>query len=213
MSDTKFDFRKFLNESRETLLNPRGYFPSMSLSGGMTEPLIKAVIYGAVAGFFIMIWPILGLASVGGSAFMGFGGLMALIGSVISGVIGLFIAGAIMLLISTICGGNADFEANLRVAAAIMVIYPINAFLTLFDGINYTLGGVISLLVTFYTLYLVYQAQIDALKGKESTARIVLIVLVVLSLLGFWGGRRVTQNFLDTYSMPETEMSAPALIE
>lgn len=190
MSDKDFDFKKILNESRETLLNPKGYFPSMSLSGGMMEPLIKAIFYGILAGLFTLLWSIFGLTAAGSGALQSAVGIVALIGSVFAAVIGVFVGGAIMLLISSLCGGNKEYEANLRVAAAVMVIYPINTFFSFLYRINPTLGLLVSLAITFYSIYMIYEAIVSALKGKESSAKIVVIVLVVLALLGSWGSRR-----------------------
>jgi hypothetical protein len=45
MSNESIDFKKILKDSRETLLNPKDYFHSMPLTGGLTEPLIKAAVY------------------------------------------------------------------------------------------------------------------------------------------------------------------------
>ena len=45
-------------------------------------------------------------------------GIMAFIWSVIGAVIGLFIGAVILLVISSICKGSTDFEANMRVTAA-----------------------------------------------------------------------------------------------
>jgi hypothetical protein len=111
--------------------------------------------------------------------------------------VGVFIAGALMLVVSAICGGNTDYEANVRVAASLMVVYPINVFLSFFYGISMILGGLVGLLVSFYSIYLLYTAAIQALKGKESSARIVAIVLLVLSLLGFIGGQRANKAVRD----------------
>ncbi len=61
MSDGTFDVNLFIKESKEVLVNPKSYFSTMKTSGGITEPLIKAVIYGAVAGAIALIWSILNL--------------------------------------------------------------------------------------------------------------------------------------------------------
>jgi len=206
MSNESINFNKILKDSRETLLNPKGYFESMTLTGGFTEPLIKAAIYGTIAGLFALLWSVLGFGAVGASFLGGAIGIMALIYTIIGAVIGLFIGGVIMLVISAICGGNTDYEANVRVTASLMVIYPINALLAFFSGISLTLGGVVSLVVSMYGLYLLYMAAIHALKGKESNAKIVLIVLVILALLGFFGGRRASKSLRDYSIMIEEEM-------
>ena len=206
MSNESIDLNKILKDSRETLLNPKGYFESMSLTGGLAEPLIKAAIYGTVAGLFALLWSVLEWSALGGGFLGGAVGIMALIWSVVGAVIGVLIGGAIMLAISAICGGNQDFEANLRVAASIMVVYPVSAFLAFLYGINYTLGGMIGLAVNLYALYLLYQAVISALKGKESSAKIVLIVLAILVLLVFFGGRRASKSIRDYSDMFQEEM-------
>ena len=205
MSNESINVNKILKDSRETLLNPKGYFESMPLSGGLTEPLIKAVIYGTLAGLFALLWSVLGLTALGAGFLGGAVGIMSLIWSVIGAIIGLFIGGAIMLVISMICGGNTDFEANARVMASLMVLYPISAFLALFYGINFTLGGVIALAVSVYGIYLLYHAAIHALKSKESSVKIVAIVFLVISIAGFFGGRKATKTFSDFSDMYEME--------
>jgi hypothetical protein len=207
MSNENINFNKILKDSRDTLLNPKEYFQSMPLSGGLTEPVIKAVIYGTVAGLFALLWGILGFSAMGfGGMLGGAVGIMGLIWSIIGAIIAVFLGGVIMLVISAICGGNTDFEANVRVAASLMVVYPINAFLAFFYGINFTLGGVVGLAVSLYSVYLLYHAVIQALKGKESNAKIVAIVLVILALLGFFGGRKASKSVRDFSDMFEEEM-------
>ena len=95
-------------------------------------------------------------------------------------LIGLFIGGVILLIVSAICGGNTNFEANVRVTAALMVLSPISALLSFTSGINLWLGGLISLAVSLYGLYLLYHALVNALKGKEGTAKVITIVLAAL---------------------------------
>ncbi|MEN8201663.1 MAG: Yip1 family protein [Bacteroidota bacterium] len=198
MSNDSIDINKILNETRETLLNPKDYFSSMPLAGGFAEPVIKAAMYGVVAGIFALIWSLLGWSAVGEGGMLGGAvGIMALIWSIIGAIIAVFIGGAVMLVISAICGGNTDYEANVRVAASLMAVYPINAFLAFFYGISFTLGGLVSLAVSLYSIYMLYHAAIEALKGKESTVKIVAIVLVVFSLIGFYGGRKANSTFDD----------------
>lgn len=206
MTNQSINFNKILKDSRETLLNPKEYFKSMPLSGGLAEPVIKAAIYGAVAGLFGLLWSVLGWSAMGGGILGGAMGIMALIWSIVGAVIGVFIGGAIMLAISAICGGNTDFEANVRVTASIMVVYPISAFVAFLHVISFTLAGVAGLIVNLYSIYLVYEAVISALKGKESSAKIVLIVLALLVMLAFFQSRRATKSIRDYSDMFNEEM-------
>ncbi len=67
-------------------------------------------------------------------------GIMILIWKIIGSIIGLFIGAVILLVISSVCKGNTDFEANVRVIAAIMVVMPISAFFGFAGHINFYLG-------------------------------------------------------------------------
>ena len=64
MADGTFDVNAFIQESKDVLLNPKSYFSTMKTSGGITEPLIKAVIYGALAGAIAFIWSLLHIGLV-----------------------------------------------------------------------------------------------------------------------------------------------------
>ena len=167
MNNGTFDFNLFLKESKETLLNPKSYFSTMKISGGMIEPLIKAVIYGAIAGVIYFLWGILGLGSAVGGLFGGAVGIMLFIWAFIAAVIGMFIGGVVLLIISSICKGNTDFEANVRVTAALMVVVPISALFGFTMGINFSLGLIISLVIKLYGLWLLYHGLVEALKGKK----------------------------------------------
>ena len=205
MSNENIDISTLLNESWETLLNPKDYFLSMPLKGGFSEPVLKAAMYGTVAGLFSLLWTLLGLSVLGGTMWSGALGIMTLISSIIGAIIAAFLGGAIMLLISAMCGGNTDYETNVRVAASLMVIYPINAFMAFLYGINTDIGSIVGLAISFYSLYLLYHAVILSLKGNESSAKIVAIVLVLLTLLGFFGGRKASQSVQDFSKIYEEE--------
>jgi hypothetical protein len=179
---TSFDFNAFIKESKETLVNPKAYFSTMKTSGGIAEPLIKALIYGVLAGVIGFLWGILGL-SIKAGIFGGAIGVMALVWTIIAAVIGLFIGAVIVLIISSICKGNTDFEANLRVVASVMVVMPISALLGFTLGINSILGMIVSLCVNLYGLYLLYHGLTGALKANPATTKIVMYVLAALLVL------------------------------
>lgn len=183
MNNGTFDFNEFIKESKDVLVNPKSYFSTMKTSGGMTEPLIKAVIYGAIAGAIAFIWSLLNLEALGGGMFGGGFGIMILIWKIIGSIIGLFIGAVILLVISSICKGNADFEANLRVTAAVMVVMPISAFFGFAIHINIYLGAIIGLAVSIFALWLIYNGLVEALKTNPETTKIVAYVLIVITVL------------------------------
>ncbi len=204
---TSFDFNAFIKESKETLLNPKAYFSTMKTSGGMAEPIIKALIYGVVAGVLGFLWGILGLSFRAG-IFGGAIGAMVLVWTIVAAVIGLFIGAVILLIISSICKGNSDFEANMRVVAAVMVIMPVSALLGFTLGINSVLGMIITLGVNLYGLYLLYHGLTGALKANPATTRIVMYVLAALlalfTIIGM-GTRSRVNRIMNNYNQSELQ--------
>ncbi|HNV52221.1 MAG TPA: hypothetical protein PKM28_04990, partial [Tenuifilaceae bacterium] len=88
MSEQKFDFNQFISDSKETLLNPKSYFATMKLDGGMGEPLIKALIYSVVAGVLYLIWSFLIVGGVAGGMLGSAAGVGAFFFTIIGGIIG-----------------------------------------------------------------------------------------------------------------------------
>jgi hypothetical protein len=203
MADSTFDFNLFIKESKDVLVNPKSYFSTMKTTGGMTEPLIKAVIYGAVAGILTLIWSLLNIGAMTNGLFGGAIGVMAFIWSVIGAIIGLFIGAVVTLVISSICKGSTDFEANLRVTAALMVIMPINALFHFAGHFNIYLGLIVSLAITIFALWLFYNALVEALKANAETSKIVTYVLIAIfalfMLIGL-GARRKARQFMNEFN-------------
>ncbi len=203
MSDTSFDVNAFIQESKAVLVNPKSYFSTMKTTGGMSEPLIKAVIYGAVAGAFTFLWSILRIGAMSAGMFGSAIGIMAFIWSIIGAIIGLFIGAVILLVISSICKGTTDFEANMRVTAACMVVMPISAFFGFAGHFNVYLGVIVSLAISLYSVWLFYNGLVEALKANRETSRIVsyvfVAIIVVFMLVGF-GTRRKANEFMRDFN-------------
>jgi hypothetical protein len=203
MADSTFDFNLFIKESKDVLVNPKSYFSTMKTTGGMTEPLIKALIYGAVSGILTLIWSLLNIGAMTNSFFGGAIGVMAFIWAVIGAIIGLFIGAVVTLVISSICKGSTDFESNLRVTASIMVMMPINALFGFAGHFNIYLGLIVSLALTIFALWLLYNALVEALKANAETSKIVTYVLIAIfalfMLLGL-GARRKARQFMDEFN-------------
>jgi hypothetical protein len=201
MSDSTFDVNTFIQESKDILLNPKSYFSTMKTSGGMSEPLIKAVIYGAVAGAIAFIWSLLKIGGMSG--FGGAIGVMVFIWSIIGAIIGLFIGAVILLVISSICKGSTDFEANLRVTAATMVIMPVNAFFGFAGHFNLYFGVIVSIALSLLTIWLFYNGLVEALKANKETSKIVsyvFIAIVVVFILVGIGAKRRANQFMNEFN-------------
>jgi hypothetical protein len=203
MSESTFDFNTFVKESKEVLVNPKSYFSTMKTTGGIVEPLIKAVIYGAVGGFFVLLWSLLHLGASTGGIIGGAVGIMGFVWYIIAAIIGLFIGAVILLVISSICKGSSDFESNVRVTAAVMVVMPITAFLGFLTGLNFYVGMIVGLAVKIYALWLLYNGLVEALKANQETSKIVMYVLVAITVLfmlvGF-GARKKANQFMNEFN-------------
>jgi hypothetical protein len=190
MADINFDFKNFIEDAKNTLIKPKDYFSSLSKSGGFVDPIIRACIFSLAAGIIYFIWALLkigGSWGMSGQSMAGFGSIIVIFTTLLGGIIGLFIGGLIIMLISMICSGDTNYEANTRVTASLMVISPISSLLSFLNGINLYLGIIISLLVGLYAIWLLYMALLNSLSAKENVAKIVCIVLAVLSILASLG--------------------------
>jgi hypothetical protein len=188
MAGSGFDFQKLINDSKSTLLSPKDYFASMAKDGGFVEPIIKALIYGIVAGVISLIWYLLHLYTAQWGLFGAGGAGFILINAIVGAIIGLFIGGIIVLIVSAICGGSTNFEANVRVTAALMVLSPVNALLGFLGALSLKLGVIVSCIVSLYGLYLFFNALVKSLGAKEGTAKIICIILAVLVLIFMLSG-------------------------
>jgi len=197
-----FDLNVFIKESKETLLNPKAYFSTMKTSGGMGEPVLKALIYSVVAGIIVFLWGILGIGGQAGIFGAGIGA-MALIWTIIGAMIGLFIGAVVVLIISAICKGNTDFEACLRVVSSLMVLFPISAVLGFITGLSPVVGAIIGFCVNLYGLYLLYFGLTESLKANPATTKIVMYVLaviLVIFMIAGLGARKRLNNYMDDLS-------------
>lgn len=210
MADNTFDLNAFIQESKSTLLNPKTYFSTMKITGGIVEPLIKAVIYGAIAGAIAFVWSLLKMGPMTGGAFGSAIGVMAFIWSVIWAIIGLFIGAVILLVISSICKGSTDFEANVRVTAAIMVLMPINAFFGFAGHFSLYLGVIVSIALSLLAIWLLYNGLVNALKTNAETTKIVsyvlIVIFVVFILIGIGASRKARQFMNDFNNKDAKEM-------
>jgi hypothetical protein len=152
----------------------------MKTTGGVAEPLIKALIYGAVAGIIGFLW---NLVDLGGPVIGSISGFMIIIWFIIGTIVGLFVGAVLLYIISGICRGSKDYEANVRVIAATLVLFPFNVLLSFTGGLNVIAGIVIMLAIDFFALYLLYHGLIQTLKANPVSVKIVIILLAILSTL------------------------------
>lgn len=203
MSEKSFDFNRFLEETKSVLLSPADYFSSMKKSGGFPEPLIKAVIYGVVAGLINLIWAVFFSSSMGGmfgGMFGGGVGVFGLVMGIIGSIIVLFLGGGILLVISAICGGSTDYESNVRATASLMALSPVSALFGFLTTISLTLGMIVSIVISLYGIWMLYNALTKGLGCKDGAAKVVSIIIAVipvLMLLSFFICGKAVKSGLD----------------
>jgi hypothetical protein len=183
MNEGIFDLKVFIRESKDILLSPKAYFSTMKTTGGFVEPLIKVVIYGIVAGLLTFIWSILNLSSMTSNVLGATSGIFVIVKFAFITVIGLLVGAVVTLVISSICKGSSDFETNLRVVAAIMVIVPVSTLFEFIGGLNFYAGLAVSLIFNVYALWLFYNALIETLKAKPETSKLVIYILIGLLIV------------------------------
>ena len=206
MSNGSFNFGTFIQESIDTIVKPKSYFASLSTEGGLGKPVIKALIYGIIAGLLKLLWSVLNLSvitsSFGGGLFGGAIGIMSLIWTVIGALIGLFIGAVIVLIISAICGGSTKYEDNVHVTASLMVLMPVSALFGFVAGFSFFLCWLIGIVINIFGLLLLYNALTVTLKAKESSSKIltwILVALMVIVLLIGYSTKKVAGKFIDSF--------------
>jgi hypothetical protein len=91
----------------------------------------------------------------------------------------------------------------MRVTAALMVMMPINAFLAFAGHFNLYFGVIVTIAVSIYSVWLLYNGLVEALKTNPETTKIVsyvlIAIIVVFTLVGI-GAKKRAARFLDEFN-------------
>jgi hypothetical protein len=195
MSTFSFDLDKFTRDSKNTLLNPNRFFSSLDLTGGLSEPLVKVVAYGFLTGLVYLICWLFRIRSFGAGYTGDAVGLLAFIKIIIVTVACSGIGSLILMFISVICNGNSGFEPAYKVTGSLMAVLPVYAVLSISWNINYFLGLSIALLISIYSLWLLYYGLTASLKCRKKNMRPIIISgLVLIFLIAFLSLRSNMKN-------------------
>jgi hypothetical protein len=178
-----FDFDLFRKETKNTLLNPKSYFSRMKNSAGMSEPILKALMYGLIAGIIYLICWLLKIKSFVAGDIGEAVGLLAFIKIILGSLAGLFLASGLLFLISSVCQGITAFEVSLRVSSSLMALLPVYAILSILSALSIYIGILVNIVVSLYFLWLLYPGLVEALKCRPGKARFVCWVFFALFLL------------------------------
>jgi hypothetical protein len=178
------------------LTRPSSFYASVRDVGGFGSPVVFALVVGIVAGVINAVYLVLGLGAAGGAmggaigAAAGFG---TIIMTPIFAVIGCFVGGAIVHVISLIAGGKGSYEQSVRVAAYAAAIMPISSLLSFVPVLRFLPG--------LYGLYLVAVGliTIHAADRKKTyvVTGVLAVLLVIFGIMGLLATRAVQQMGAD----------------
>jgi hypothetical protein len=188
----------------------------MKTAVGIIEPLMKALIYGVLAGLIALLMSAVHIVTDSSGLYGAAYGFKLFGTYILISAAGLFIGGGILIVLSSLCKGNTDFVLNVRIAASVLVLLPFKALFGFAVGMNFYLGLVVLLLIGLFALWMIYNALILALKARIDLVKItvpVLIAVLVLSmsLFGYevWNKTNKFRNILKKFDFNELKKELP----
>ncbi len=150
-----------VSNAKMVITNPVEFYRTMPKVGGLGDPLVFAVVLGAIAGIVMAV-----IGFVMSSGGMRWTSLSYVILGPVGALIGSFIGAAILFVIWKIMGSNENYEVAYRCGAYSCAIMPI----TLLAGIVPYVGTLVGLA---WGLYLIVTASVEVHKIAAKTAWIV----------------------------------------
>lgn len=178
--------QRYVDTVRGVLTDPKGFYASMRLTGGLQTPVTFALVGLGINAVASAVYSSFGSAFgsfgfPGGGGMPGSGFVSMLVLSLVLGTIGLFIgAGIFHLMLSLLSAARQPFEATARVVA-----YGVGA--TSLIGLIPFCGGIIGGLYGIY-LYIVGLADVhdtDMTKAAIAVLTPAVVCCVLFALL--WG--------------------------
>jgi len=180
----EFGLGKVIEQAKQVITDPAGFYRAMPRDGGYSEPVIFTLVMAAIAGAVFALLSIIGLTGAG------FGGVAAIIVLPIAMLIGGFIAGAVLFVIWKLMGSPQNYQTAYRCVAYSYAIFPV---VTLFIVIPY----VGTLVRTAWGIWLMVIASVEVHGRQQRTALIVFGILGVLSLFGGLSSERAQRQMQD----------------
>lgn len=201
-TESAFNLATVIEDAKQVITNPAGFYREMPTTGGYANPLIFVVVMAAITGLIISLTTLIGLGNAmvaGGMA------VASIIVFPIFAVIGSFIGAAIVFVIWKLMGSEKNYETAYRCIAYSMAIGPIIAIISI---IPY-LGTIVK---SLWSAFLMYTASVEVHKLKAATAKIVFGVLAGLSVLigvSSENAARNMQNMFDNAYSDYSEADIP----
>ncbi len=186
-NNSGFDLSTVIEQAKQVITDPAGFYRGMAKSGGFSDPLIFALVMAAIAGAILAVLSIVGLTPLGSA------GLSMIIFLPIGVAIGGFIAAAVMFVIWKLMGSPEDYETAYRCVAYTTAILPILAVLSIIPYLG-------TLVRVIWGTWLMITASTEVHDRSKQTATIMCGILAVLGIvmgLGAERGQRALQGQLE----------------
>ena len=195
------NLKKLPKHMIDVLTKPKRFFTKIVADGNMEESMLRAFMYGLLAGGLVLVLHLIGGATVTlASVFT------AVIVVPVLAVALLFVMGGLLMLVSEITGGERDWEIAIKGLASVFFIYPVVLVLNAL-AFNCTSLWVVSIAVDAYVLFLFYNISLYCMKGKKSN---VLIVIGILAL--FMAMVYVTEHRMGWFMIKNTSAMLKCLL-
>lgn len=176
-----FDLGTVIDQAKQVITDPAGFYRAMPKEGGFSEPVIFGLVMAAIAGAVVAVLSIIGLTGIGA------GGLAAIIVLPIGTLIGGFIAAAFLFVVWKLMGSPENYQTAYRCVVYSYAILPV---LALFSIIPY-IGTVIRVV---WGSWLMITASVEVHGRVRQTSLIVFGILGILMLITGLSGERAQRK-------------------
>lgn len=177
METNKIDFAAIPQTAVRVVTAPAEFFKAMPKTGGFVEPLIFAVVMGALAGVVYAVSGVMGLGYMNAGVVSS---LLMIIYMPVGAVIGSFIGAAILFVVWKLMGSNENYETAYRCVAYLAALSPIVALLAL---IPYAGGLINTAIYLYYTV--VVSVEVHNLPARKAW----LVFGIIYVVFALWGIR------------------------
>lgn len=182
-----FDIGTVIAQAKQVITDPRTFYAGMAKSGGLSEPLIFALVMGVTSGIVVAILSIIGL---GGFGMTGAAGLSAILFLPLGMVLVCFIGAGALFVIWKLMGSTENYETAFRCAAYSTAIIPL---VSIASVIPY-LGTLIR--IAWGTWLMIIASETVHARPKQNTL-VVFGILGAIMLWFGWGGEYAQRNVAD----------------
>jgi hypothetical protein len=182
----KLPMEVIIETVKQVITNPVGFYRAMPKTGGFVDPLIFAVVLGAVCG---LVQAVLLFVNLGAAATI-IGALSTIIIAPIMVAIFGFVGAAIIFVVWKLMGSNESYETAYRCGAYASAILPITAVASMIPVV----GGLVGI---GWMLYLLVTASVEVHKIPAKKAWLVfgiIAAIFALMTLGAQAGARKVKH-------------------